>query len=252
MTEKNPESPKPKSLNPFLWAVVILLVSLYLVQLNVNQKLTAEIATTKNNLQQVIDAQNSATPTAKVDLAAVTSKDHRLGSPDAKITMLVYSDLECPFCKQFHQTMRQIETNYQGQVAWVYRHYPLDKHVNAEKEGEATECAASLGGESAFWQYANDIMDRTTSNGTGFALSALTPLAGEIGLDTAKFDTCLNSGQFESKVKSDLDSGVKANINATPTSFILDKNGKILDTVPGALPYDQIKSALDQYLNNNS
>lgn len=117
----------------------------------------------------------------------VTQKDHIRGNPKAKVVLIEYSDLECPFCKRFHPTMQQVMNTYGDKVAWVYRHYPLSFHANAQKEAEATECAAELGGGKAFWTYLDKVMERTTAGGTGFALDQLAPLAKEIGLNDVKF-----------------------------------------------------------------
>src|SRR4030042_5019593 len=98
----------------------------------------------------------------------LTDKDHIRGSLQADIVLVEYSDLECPFCKTFHPSMLQIQKDYGDKVAWVYRHYPLSFHQNAQKESEASECVAELGGNEAFWKYIDAIYERTTSNGTGF------------------------------------------------------------------------------------
>src|SRR6185436_7093141 len=87
----------------------------------------------------------------RVEMEPVTEKDHILGNPNAEVIMVEYSDLECPFCKEFHSTLRRVMNEYgkDGKVAWVYRHFPIDSlHPKARKEAEATECAAELGGES--------------------------------------------------------------------------------------------------------
>jgi protein-disulfide isomerase len=99
-----------------------------------------------------------------VDIRPVTEADHILGNPNAKIIIVEYSDLECPFCKQFHNTMHQIISN-NPDVAWVYRHYPIPQlHPKAFHEAEATECAWEQGGNDAFWKYTDTIYKITPSN----------------------------------------------------------------------------------------
>src|SRR5690349_16280049 len=96
------------------------------------------------------------------------SRDHIYGNPDAPISLVEYSDFECPFCKRFHSTAKEIIDAYGGKVNWVYRHFPLSMHnPGAEKQAEASECVAQLGGNDAFWKYANAIYARTQSNGNG-------------------------------------------------------------------------------------
>src|SRR3989344_94253 len=87
-------------------------------------------------------------------VAPVSEVDHIFGaSPANKVFIIEFSDTECPFCKRFHPTMKKIVENYNGQVAWVYRHFPLAFHTKAKREAEATECAAELGSNDAFWKY---------------------------------------------------------------------------------------------------
>ena len=126
----------------------------------------------------------------------VTKEDHVRGDKNAELTWIEYSDFECPFCKRFHPSMLQMMDEYKGQVKWVYRHFPLSFHANAQKEAEASECAAELGGNDAFWKYTDAIFERTAANGTGFALDALVPLAKELGLSESKFKNCLDSGKY--------------------------------------------------------
>ena len=98
---------------------------------------------------------NNAIETAKENnVKNVSSADHIRGNPNAKVKVIEFSDPECPFCKRFHKTMNQIIDEYgkSGQVAWVYRHFPLDAiHSKARKESEALECANEQGGSAKFW-----------------------------------------------------------------------------------------------------
>ena len=187
-------------------------------------------------------------PTQNLDaVPPVTDKDHILGSKNADVVLVEYSDFECPFCKRFHPTMQQVVKEYGSKVAWVYRQYPLGFHANAQKEVEASECAAEQGGNEAFWKYSDKIMERTTSNGTGFALDKLAPLATEIGLDANKFKQCLDSGKYTQHIKDDMAGGQKAGIQGTPGTVIIGKNGK-KEFIGGALPFEQIKPLIDKVL----
>lgn len=182
------------------------------------------------------------------DVKAVDfATDHIKGDKNAKVFVIEYSDFECPFCKRFHPTMQQVVDHYQGKVAWVYRQFPLSFHANAEKEAEASECASEQGGNDAFWKYADKIIERTTSNGTGFALTSLVPLAKEIGLDETKFKTCLDSGKYTKHVQQDEQEGQAAGVNGTPGSIIWTKNGKP-QLISGAVPLSSLTTVIDQAL----
>jgi protein-disulfide isomerase len=187
-------------------------------------------------------------PTPDLSLAPkVTDKDHIQGSKDAAVVMVEYSDYECPFCKTFHPTIKQVMTDFGDKVAFVYRHYPLPFHQNAQKEAEASECINELGGADAFWKYTDAVYDRTTSNGTGFALDALGPLAAELGVDQTAFQSCLDSGKYASHVQADEAGGQKAGIQGTPGTILINKKG-VRTLIPGALPYDQVKPMIEAAL----
>ncbi len=160
------------------------------------------------------------------EIAPVTSADHIQGNiDDAKITIVEYSDLECPFCKVFHQTLETIMGTYHtdNQVAWVYRHFPLDRHPKAPHEAEASECAEELGGNDAFWKYITRLYSITPSN-NGLDVAKLPEIAKFVGLDVTKFNTCLASGKYKSKIDSQLADGQRAGANGTPYSILVLKN----------------------------
>lgn len=191
-----------------------------------------------------------AQPLTADDVPPVSDSDKVKGSRDAKVALIEYSDLECPFCKTFHATAQQIVDEYDGQVMWVWRHYPLSFHVNAQKEAEAAECANELGGETAFWEYIDTMMARTTSNGTGFALDKLVPLAGEIGLNESRFQQCLDSGKYAQAVQDEMDGGTQAGVTGTPGNILINMETGETRLIPGALPFEQIKPEIDQMLES--
>lgn len=175
------------------------------------------------------------------------NKDHIRGDKNASVFVIEYSDFECPYCQRHHPTMQKLVDTYKGKVAWVYRHYPLGFHQNAQKEAEASECAAELGGNDAFWKYTDKIYERTTSNGTGFALDKLVPLAKEIGLNEVKFKECLDSGKMAAKVAQDIQEGSAAGVSGTPANIIWTKDGKS-QLVSGAVPFEALKAQIDPLL----
>ncbi|MEK9183205.1 MAG: thioredoxin domain-containing protein [Patescibacteria group bacterium] len=180
-------------------------------------------------------------------VATVTDRDHSRGPANAQITLIEYSDFECPFCKKFHSTMKEVFAAYPGKIKWVYRHYPLSFHANAGKEAEATECVYELGGHEKFWQYADKVYERTTSNGTGFALADLSKLAAELDLNKSAFENCLNSGKYASYVAKAMQEGQAAGIQGTPGTIIISSKGAPL-LVKGALPLNMMKDLVDKAL----
>jgi protein-disulfide isomerase len=177
--------------------------------------------------------------------------DHVRGSLGAKVTVVEYSDTECPYCKSFHATMKLVMADYNkggaSEVAWVYRHYPIDaRHPKARKQAEALECAGELGGNSAFWAYTDRLYDVTPSN-NGLDMSELSNIAKFAGLDVAKFNTCLSSGKYASRVASDLANAQATGGPGTPWSIIIAANGK-KTSINGAEQYSTVKQMIDAAL----
>lgn len=173
--------------------------------------------------------------------------DHVIGDRRAPIVIIEYSDIECPFCKQFHSTLRQLISTYgaEGKLAWAFRHFPV--HKNSVKEAEAVECAAELGGNEAFWRYMDKIFEITPSN-DGLDLSLLPQIAKEIGLNEIQFAECVNSGKYEEKILNDRDTVVAAGAEGTPYSIIFTK-GQRIPLTQGALPYEDMKTIIDAILS---
>jgi protein-disulfide isomerase len=193
---------------------------------------------------------NANAPTSLLDkLPPITNKDHVRGDlSKAKLVMVEYSDYECPFCKDFEPTIKKVSSSYGTDVAWIYRHFPLSFHQNAQKEAEAAECVAELGGNDAFWKFSDLIYERTTSNGTGFALDKLGPLAKEVGVDQAKFQSCLDKGTYTSKVEDDLAGGMAAGIDGTPGTIVITQDGRT-QVISGAQSESSVKAVIDSLLN---
>ena len=117
-----------------------------------------------------------------INMKPISDSDHILGDKNAPVKIVEFSDTECPFCKRFHTTMQQVVKDSNGQIAWVYRHFPLDQlHSKARKEAEATECAAEMGGNEKFWAYLNRLMEVTPAN-NGLDPAELLTIAAYVGL----------------------------------------------------------------------
>ncbi len=183
---------------------------------------------------------------ADINMRPVSADDHIRGNINAPVKIVEYSDPECPFCKRFFGTMKQVMDTYgaSGQVAWVYRHFPLDSlHPKSRHESEALECAGEQGGEDKFWQYLDRLMDITPSNNQ-LDPAELPKIASFIGIDVTKFNTCLNSGKYATKIQKDVDDAIAAGGTGTPYSVVLSANGQKFP-VDGAYPYDSVKSIVD-------
>jgi len=209
---------------------------LFFQSLQKTEKVSAEVAPTAEQAAPVATEDMSLIPVA-------TAEDHILGSPDAEVVMITYTDFECPFCQRFHPVAEQIKEEYGDKIAIVYRNYPLDFHPKAQKTAEAAECVAELGGNDAYWKMADMIFEKMPS----LEVSQLGDLAASVGVDKTKFDSCLASGKYAEKISGERSIAASAGIQGTPGSAIIGKNGK-REFVPGALPFDQVKQLVEKVL----
>ncbi|TAK88052.1 MAG: disulfide bond formation protein DsbA [Betaproteobacteria bacterium] len=174
------------------------------------------------------------------------ARDHIRGNPDAPVTVVEYSDFECPFCKRFHGTLKQLVDQSNGKARWVYRHFPLEElhPVKARKEAVASECAVELGGNDAFWKFADRFFELTPSNNKTDIETVLPRVAREIGLDEARFASCLASDRYARRIEEDYQNAVATGGRGTPWSIIVSKSGKTY-TLSGAQPYAAVKRLVD-------
>jgi protein-disulfide isomerase len=176
----------------------------------------------------------------------VTADDHIRGNPDAPVKIVEFSDLECPFCKSFHPTMEQVVADYNGQVAWVYRHFPLDNiHPWARPAAEASECVAALAGNDAFWTYIDRVFAAGDSG--GFNQSIFSDLAVGVGVNGGQFDSCFANATYRERVEADLQNAIDSGGRGTPYSILIAQNGQ-KTVISGAQPITNVKAIIDQVL----
>ncbi|MEK7165175.1 MAG: thioredoxin domain-containing protein [Patescibacteria group bacterium] len=181
-----------------------------------------------------------------IQIEPIGDEDYVKGNKNASISIIEFSDLECPFCKQFHPSLEQLVREYPNDVKWAYRHYDTGLHSKMVKEAEAIECAGEIGGNDKFWEFITKIFEVSPTN-DGLDLAELPKIAKAIGLNEGKFNTCLNSGKYASKVQSHTAAAQAAGAQGTPYAVILAGDQKI--PVGGAVPYSQLKSFVDSVLN---
>lgn len=171
-------------------------------------------------------------------IAKVSDADHVRGDAKAPITMIEYSDFECPFCQRFHTTVQQVLAEYKGKVKIVYRHFPLRSiHPQAQKAAEASECAAEQG---KFWEMHDKLFELNASR--TLSLDTMKKAAADLGLNTGSFNDCLDSGKTAPEVEKDYQDGIAGGVSGTPGTFV---NGQYL---AGALPFEEVKSLIESLL----
>jgi len=197
-------------------------------------------STAQNNQNNQTDSSQSQSGPQ----LSVNENDHIYGEVNSPITIIEYSDFQCPYCVKFHKTMKQVIDQYPGKVRWIYRHFPLDFHKTAKKAAEAAEAAGEQG---KFWEYSDKLAVNSQADGTGLNEQDLVKYAQELSLDMTKFNDALKSGKFANKVNSDLESGEKVGVTGTPGTFLIDSKGKT-EKLAGALSLEQMKAKINPLL----
>ncbi len=186
------------------------------------------------------------------NMKPVDAHDHILGNPNAPVKIVEYSDLECPYCKDFQNVLHETLDAYgkDGKVAWVYRNFPLTKHPKGTVEANAAECIASAYGETAFWNYIDKIFEVTQSNNT-LDLALLPQIAQDQikSFDLASFTTCQNAEKFKDQITASVQDGIRSGITGTPTSFVISGNGKVYP-IAGWVNADAMKQIVQLAIDN--
>ncbi len=202
--------------------------------------------------------QQAAAPAPDAGPVKVSVDDDPvLGNKNAPLTLIEFSDYECPFCKRyFTETFPQIKKDYvdTGKLKIVYRDYPLPFHNPlATTEAIAANCSREQGGDAAYFKYHDEVFQRTKSNGQGLVKDDLYKIAADLKLNAGNFKSCLDSEKYKDEIAKDTADGSAAGVSGTPTVFIGKSaaDGTITATkVVGAQPYTAFKSAIDQLLQN--
>lgn len=198
----------------------------------------------KNNQQKPSDEQALTTPPG--GSVKVLATDHVRGDvTKAEVVIVEYSDSDCPFCQRFHETMQDVLKKYGTKVAWVYRYFPLNIHPNAGNEAYALECVSELGGNDAFWNYLDSIIDLTVSPDK--SKSILSGLAKDLGIDQKLFESCIASPKVRDLVKAQSDEAQSLGAQGTPYSIAIGKDGKQV-VIAGAYPIESVIKTIDSLM----
>ena len=163
------------------------------------------------------------------------------GPGSAPVTIIEFSDFQCPFCGKEIPVVEQVMKQYDGKVKLFFRHFPLSFHEHAQKAAEAAACARELGGDEKFWA----LHDKMFTDQQHLEIADLKSKAKDVGLDAGKFGACLDSGKEAEAVKADQKAGEAAGVNGTPAFFV---NGQLIS---GAQPLDRFKEAIDRELKRD-
>ena len=262
------------TLNALLVPISILLAGLFVtVALLYSTNRIMDQAVTKQNLASAVsEALKTAnlntgtgttpelTPEPTIFAKTTIDDDPSLGSKDAKVAIVEFSDYECPFCKRhYDETYQQIKQNYidNGKALFVFRDYIAVKSHNPQAlyAANAMECAKSLAGNEKYYQLHDWYFKNTLANGQGVTggNDKFIDYAASVGIDKAKFTECITSNKFAAEIQKDEDDAAAAQLSGTPGFVIgkLDANGNVDgEIVAGAYPYATFQETLDKYLNS--
>jgi protein-disulfide isomerase len=167
----------------------------------------------------------------------IESTDPSLGRASAPVTLIEFSDFQCPFCQRVAPTLKKIRETYGDKVRIVWKDFPLTQiHPQAFKAGEAAHCA---GDQGKYWEY----HDRLFANQQSLQLDDLKKHAADLGLEAAAFNACLDTSKYGERVRDGVAQGTRLGVNSTPTIYI---NGRMLS---GAQPYEMFVSVIDEELS---
>ncbi len=198
-------------------------------------------------------------PVTTASLAPVSASDRTLGSPTAKVTLVMYEDFQCPWCgKLVAESETQIRNTYvkNGQVQLVFRDFPflggfVQPYVAAKDESlNAAMAARCAGDQGQFWQYHDYLFAHQSGENEGaFSVANLESFASTLGLNTNTFNQCLTSNKYAQAVAASKAEATSAGVTGTPKGFIL-VNGKVVDTIDGYLPVASVTAKLDAALKD--
>jgi protein-disulfide isomerase len=199
-----------------------------------------------NTNNNIVNDQGNTPPAgnqaAPIEIKPISKDDWVKGDSKAKISLIEFSDTDCPYCTKFHETVNQVLKDYNGKVKVAYRHFPLPQlHPEAPKKAEAIECVGELGGNDKVWAFMDKLFVSTKPT-----LAQLGDVVAGLGMNKEKFQTCLDSGKYTAKVADHSTQAQAAGAQGTPYSVILFEDQKI--PINGAYPIAEIKTILDGLL----
>ncbi len=218
-----------------------------------------------SNQQQVVqapannNAQAQAPQNQNPDIKKVSdATDHIFGNKNADLFVVEYSDIECPFCKRYHDNvLTRLKEEYKGndRISFVFRHFPLDApftrelHPTATEAAVATECVAQLGGDEKFFEYISALFGDTTTAQARDAelLAKFSTHAESVGINKTAFENCFASDD-QTKVAADFQDGQRGGVQGTPTVFMQQADGT---TFLAVADYNVLKQAIDVFLAGN-
>lgn len=219
--------------NPYLMPGAILLAGMLIAY--------AVFATQGGSAQKV--AAPGGTTLIEEQVLPVSSEDHVYGPENPDVYLIEYSDYRCGYCGLFHDTIKQVLAEYEGKVAWVYRHTPYQP--GGKEAAVASECIAELAGEEAFWEFS----DLVFANQRSLSAQWYADTATELGADSGKYAECISSGRYDELIAKHTMNSQGLGGQGTPFNILLTREGGVVK-FSGALPLENVKVFVNRALNS--
>ena len=230
-----------------LVAAVVLLIGVIRQKSTLESQVSVSSPTPSASPTTIDTTQITKLPAGAV--AAVSTSDHLDGSKSAKVALIEYSDLECPFCKRYEGTVQQLQAQYGDQIVRVFRNFPIDTiHPNAPMEALVGECVADIGGDTAYYKYVHAVFAQSQSTGTSISKDAALAIAAQVYPANQTAGVCLSSHILQPKVDADIASGKTAGVRATPTIFIVNQTTGSTKMIIGAESLQMFQQAINASL----
>ena len=206
---------------------------------------TTLAAKINEGIQQFVqDQQDAQKPVLEIDsklVAPINKNDHIYGDKDAPISLIEYSDFLCPYCYQFHDTAKQIVDDSNGQVNWIFRHFPLGSHdPEATMSAIASECIAEELGEEPFWTYSKTLFD----NRANLSHENLIALGTNMGANEATLTKCIDNEDHNDKVQANIKNGIEVGVSGTPGNILINHENNKAIRVSGAQPIEAFNEVI--------
>lgn len=176
---------------------------------------------------------------AQANVPAPTTEDHVYGSRTASVFLIEYSDFQCPFCDRVNPTLKRLVDESNGEIAWVYRHFPLESiHPEARPAAIASECIAAQLGDSGFWTFLDEVFANQQAMGAGLYAS----VGNSLGVNPITYNTCVASGAYDELIDRHAGEAYASGGTGTPYTVVYGYGAQV--PVSGALPYEQFKAVI--------
>jgi len=208
-----------------------------------------KLAIKKKQKQQL---KNAISQQAQKKLRPVSvTRDHIYGDPSAPVSIVEFSDFECPYCRKIHPVLKRLVNESNNQVNWVFRHYPLSFHKPiAQQEAEASECIAHLAQNEGFWHFV-DALFAMPHRGKQNRDKLINQAASKVNITSKDLNECMKTGQFKQRVLADEKEALDIGLRGTPANILIHHPSKKMRIRQGAAKLQTLKKDIIELLKSN-